>query len=207
MVALVLAVVGFCVLPLYPVALVLAIIALVRSREPAQAAGRSLALVTLVLVVPWVPVAGLVVGVALPRYANHFGYGQHVSPQQVCKSALRSAYVAEKVWFADHRAYAVSPKELGFQSDGQALVRFGQGPEDGVGELGGPVDRALPHTVLDQLGLAGTCPLCEITIGCARNLDADATLDVWTISTAQRVGPLGPLEPGELSNDVNDLER
>jgi type IV pilus assembly protein PilA len=206
MIALILAVVGFCLLPLYPVAFVLAIFTLVRSREPSQAAGRSLAMVTLVLVVPWVPVAGLVVGVSLPMYANHFGYGE-ASPHHACKSALRNAYVAEKVWFADHRAYSVSPKELGFESDGQALVRFGQGAEEGVGELGGPVDRALPHTVLDQLGLKGTCPLCEITIGCAMNLDADATLDVWTVSTAQRVGPLGPLEPGELSNDVNDLER
>jgi hypothetical protein len=44
----------------------------------------------------------------------------------------------------------------------------------------------LPADVRSTLGLRGECPDCSVTIACVGNLDDDADVDVWSISTKDR---------------------
>ena len=63
----------------------------------------------------------------------------------------------------------------------------------------------LPPEVARQVGVSGTCPECEVTMACAAQLDEDATLDVWSISSAERTLADGERIPaGALFRHVND---
>ena len=66
----------------------------------------------------------------------------------------------------------------------------------------------LPASVARQVGVSGQCPRCDITMACMGQIDDDETLDVWTISTAERKTPEGVgILPGQPFNDVNDDAR
>ncbi len=45
----------------------------------------------------------------------------------------------------------------------------------------------LPDDVAAQLGVSGACPDCDLTIACVGNIDDDEAVDVWSISTKDRV--------------------
>ncbi|MDY7230835.1 fimbrial protein [Hyalangium rubrum] len=66
----------------------------------------------------------------------------------------------------------------------------------------------LPPDVARIAGISGECPdNCSIAIVCAGNIDRDSTLDVWSISTAERQASDGTtIAPGEPFQHVNDLE-
>jgi hypothetical protein len=65
----------------------------------------------------------------------------------------------------------------------------------------------LPDDVAAQLGLSGACPACDITVACVGNLDDDDTVDVWSISTKDRVIDGQPVSRGTPWRHVNDRER
>jgi type II secretory pathway pseudopilin PulG len=213
LVALILGIVGFCIPPLFLVAIVLAIVSLVKGSEPAYAARKTLAIITLVLGVLYVPVVGVLAAIAIPNFIRF----QARSKQVECKAQLRAAYVAEKSWYAEHDAYLIEPAELGMvaEPNARALLRFAQGnlgsqsllPSTGQGRTPAPVlDRGIPADLRSTLGATGQCPDCNVTIACANNIDNDDTVDVWSISTAQRTDPTGmTIEPGTPYNHVNDV--
>mgnify|MGYP005610684405 CR=1 FL=1 len=58
-----------------------------------------------------------------------------------------------------------------------------------------------PAEARAMLGIEGSCPDCQLTVGCIANLDADADVDVWTISTKDRPGA----SRGTPLNFVSDL--
>jgi hypothetical protein len=64
-----------------------------------------------------------------------------------------------------------------------------------------------PPELLPTLGVQGTCPACEVVIGCAGNIDEDDTVDVWTISSADRVLGGATVSRGTPYRHVNDRER
>lgn len=129
-----------------------------------------------------------------------------------CRSSLRSIIGLEYAYFSEHQKYSVHPVEVGFApaqgnrylylfaSEGP-LTRRDELPSPPLGEsVGyGPDSRKrdvlledllakLPPETRATVGLSGSCPTCEVTIACVGNLDADADVDVWTISTMNRPG-------------------
>ncbi|MBS1151048.1 MAG: Type pilin PilA [Myxococcaceae bacterium] len=146
---------------------------------------------------------------------------ERLSQQAECPAALKQAWAAERAWFAEHDGYEEHPARLGFlpppanrylylfAASGPVPPRHGAPAADDTG-IGpdpqhGPPEpllAALPAQVRSGLGVHGRCPECEITILCAANLDADPTLDVWTISTAARPG-VAAGEPHPESDDLS----
>ena len=137
---------------------------------------------------------------------------------QECRAHLKSWLVAQRAYYAEHDAYLLDLKTIGFSPEvGNRYAYFtGPGPLDekrdpnglsahveGIGVdtkrfPGGAITFAqLPPDVARQVGLSGTCPQCQITMACAAQLDDDATLDVWSISTGDRRAG-GALVPAEL---------
>jgi type IV pilus assembly protein PilA len=65
----------------------------------------------------------------------------------------------------------------------------------------------LPPYVAELVGISGQCPACNITMVCAGNLDSDRTLDIWSISTADRTLDDGTLvSSGEPFHHVHDIK-
>ncbi len=78
----------------------------------------------------------------------------------------------------------------------------------GIPSSEGGVDEKLSTLLRPQLGLQGECPACQLTMACAAQLDADPTLDVWTVSTFERTGGNGARIPAGMpwvdSDDVRE---
>lgn len=129
-----------------------------------------------------------------------------------CRSALRSITAAEFSFYSEHQRYSVHPAEIGwapslgnrylylFAPEGDLTRRdevkspplmesVGYGPDSRTrAVLLEDLLLALPADVRAMTGLKGACPACELTVACVANLDADADVDVWTVSTADRPG-------------------
>ncbi len=142
-----------------------------------------------------------------------------------CRSTLRQIMVAEFSFQSVQLRYTTHPHEAGFapSTGNRYLYLFDKvgdvtrrddkpspSPRESVGY--GPDTKKRDVTVEDllpkfpaearaMLGLEGTCPDCQLTVGCIANLDADADVDVWTISTKDRPGAAR----GTPLNFVSDL--
>jgi type II secretory pathway pseudopilin PulG len=206
-VAFILAVLGLCFFPLLPVAMVLAIISLARSSQPAYAQRTALAIVALVTPLVFVAVAGILAAIAIPNFVRY----QARAKQAECRVNLKAALAAEEAFKLEHDAYTTSPAQLGFAPEGtRSILRFAStGPLASVGltpqRPGGPsgelLDRGIPSDLRAKLGIDGTCPDCSINIACVNDVDNDPTVDVWSISSAARDG----IPAGQLHNEVNDV--
>ncbi|MFP2898012.1 fimbrial protein [Corallococcus sp. 4LFB] len=175
------------------------------------------------------PCVGAVAAVAMPYFVR-FGQSAYTAE---CESNLKAWYLLQRSSFRDTRTYAPVFAKVGFApersnryayfaGEGPMEVRDEPGSEvpDGAVSIGvdtfrfksaRPIDvEALPQEVKARLGVSGTCPACDITLACAGDVDTDATLDVWVIST-------GPLElpdadgqaapPGVPLHVVDDTKR
>jgi hypothetical protein len=61
---------------------------------------------------------------------------------------------------------------------------------------------------LGELGVKGECPDSEVTVACVGNVDVDETLDVWSVSTRDRIGAAGTrVRAGEAMLHVEDTRR
>lgn len=222
-VALVLAIVGMCVPPLLVVAIVLAVVSLVKSHEPAYAPRKGLAIAALIIPLAAVPVIGVLAAIAIPNFIK---FGAR-SKQSEAKVHLKVAFTAEKAYFADHDAYVTDVEQLGFAPDrgNRYLYLFDvegavreQGTPPGPGFVGVGADAerfpevdlaryraALPPDLARELGVRGTCPDCDVTVAAIGNNDNDDTLDVWSISTRERVDRDGvSVPPGVPMHHVDD---
>ena len=139
---------------------------------------------------------------------------------------LRAWLHALQAYYAEHQTYPTALAAVGFSAErGNRYACFsGPGPlEDrsraetvtspeaqglSVDTLRFP-DRAvtfvqLPEDVSGQLGVAGNCPRCSITLACAARLRLEGPLDVWTVSTGERPLSDGTLiAPEEIHHDVD----
>lgn len=99
------------------------------------------------------------------------------------------------------------PRVFALRLDEQAL-RYTYFLAPGVARAGTPPigEQELPG-LLGGLppGVAGICPACEVVAACAADLDADPTLDVWSVATFDRPLPDGGVvDAGEPYHDVHD---
>lgn len=147
------------------------------------------------------------------------------SPSEPTRS-LRGWIGALRAHYQEHRTYPTALSAVGFSPErGNRYACFsGPGPlEDRSGEKGAASpeaqgiavdtlrfpDRAvtfaqLPEDVSGQLGVAGNCPRCSITLACAARLHLDGPLDIWTLSTGERQLRDGTIiPPDELYHDVD----
>lgn len=129
-----------------------------------------------------------------------------------CRSTLRHIIGLENAYFSEHQKYSVHPVEIGFApshgnrylylfaAEGPLTRRdevpspplaesVGYGPDTKVrGVLLEDLLLKFPADLKSGLGLHGTCPDCDVVIGCIGNADDDPDLDLWTISTRDREG-------------------
>jgi hypothetical protein len=123
---------------------------------------------------------------------------------------LKALAAAERGYFLEQHAFTSWTELVGFYPDEGAryLYLLSRGGE--LEAPGGPhltpgvhhegvhsdprhhlddeaLERALPPALAAQLGVVGTCPDCVFTAVAISNLDADATLDLWSVSSSARV--------------------
>ena len=127
-----------------------------------------------------------------------------------CRSSLRSIIGLQFAYYSEQKKYSVHPVEIGFapsQGNRYLYLFAADGPLTRRDELAspplgesvgyGPDSKRRPVLLEDLLaklpaelrattGLVGACPACDVTIACVGNLDDDADVDVWTISTKDR---------------------
>ncbi len=168
----------------------------------------------------------ILAAIALPMFTRH-----NVRARQAeCITNLRHWYTLQRT---QQRGFMLPVDKVGFvASSGNRYAYFaGPGPLEERGDpeaqhrpdaVGYGVDvfkhkradpitfEQLPPDVAGLVGLRGPqCPRgpdCSITLACAGNLDGDATLDVWSISTGDRPTEDGmTILAGALFNHVNDV--
>jgi len=147
---------------------------------------------------------GVLAAIAIPNFIKFQGR----SKQMECKTAVKSAYVAEKSYFAEHDRYSENPEEVFFTSDGtrSVLLFSNEGKPVGRGANPDQLAQAIQVHANGPLGVRGQCPKCAITIACGANVDNDEQVDVWTISTDDRKTASGKSIPaGQPFNDYNDV--
>lgn len=209
LVALILAVVGWCVPCLMPVAVILGIIALVKSDAPAYAARKTMAIIALVLSLVSVPVWGMLAAIAIPNFIKF----QARSKQAECKLELASLYAAQQLYQAEHHAFAQSVDDLDWRPGAKRNYAYRISADSVVDPTHSSLsvdelEETYPDELVNLIGVIGECPEeCATTMACAGNIDNDDTIDVWMISSqeqnidGQRV-PAG--QPFNLINDVTE---
>ena len=127
-----------------------------------------------------------------------------------CRATLRTIIGLENAYFSEHQRYSVHPVEIGFapsQGNRYLYLFAAEGPLTRRDELPSPplaesvgygpdtkkrnvlledLLGGFPADLRAQVGLHGTCPDCDMLVGCIGNVDDDPDLDVWTISTKDR---------------------
>lgn len=213
-VGLVLSVVGLCIPPVLLVALGIGVYSLLRARRD-EAWGKRKQLAAMTIAVSGAAVL-VFIGVTLPNVKRF----QLRSKQLECRGVLERALAAEKRFYATNQRYTVKLKELDpatvrtaqllrLSRDG-ALWSEGPLSDDAVGAAPTVVvhESNVPQLVANDVGLHGDCPACSITMMCVNELDGDATPDVWTISTIERLGNEGAKIPGGVAwNELDDVAR
>jgi type IV pilus assembly protein PilA len=174
-----------------------------------------------------VAIIGILAAIAIPNFIRF----QARSKQAECKVNLKALVQYERSYFEQHQAYTPVLSALPFFPErGNRYAYFaGPGPQEhrtgpqveGTGEdtqvdvdqfrlasSHSITQRDLPQTFAGNvfMGLSGSCPNCALVAVCAGNVDNDPGLDVWSVSTDDRVAPDGsPIPAGVPFNDHNDV--
>lgn len=190
---------------------------------PAKKGMSGIVIALIVLAALAVPCTGILAAIAIPNFIRF----QARSKQAECKSNLRALYTAERAYFSEAQAYSPLLAQVGFSPERGNRYAYFAGAEGTMEDrrspssVPGETDTAIgvdlakfPSAApvqasdlpLEQLGVEGECPECEITVACAGNVDSDPTLDVWSIASFERRGPNGEVIPaGELFQHVDDI--
>ncbi|MGQ0505734.1 MAG: type IV pilin protein [Myxococcaceae bacterium] len=197
-VALIVSTVSLCLGCFWPVAVVLSIVALVKT--PAMVPRHGLALASVIIAGVGFIFLGIQAAVAIPNFIRF----QTRAKQSECKANLRVLASAAQRYHADEHVYTGDP----------ALLYFN--PE--AGRYAYLMDPALPvHSEtantadlirrFRELGIDTGVNGGVWTAACLADLDSDPALDVWTVSSQVREGPNGTTVPAfELKHDVDDSE-
>ncbi|RKH22384.1 pilin [Corallococcus praedator] len=207
-VALGFAIASLCLGCFWPVAVVLSIVALVKAGKPGQS-GKGLAIAALIVSVAAFFFIGIQAAIAIPNFIRF----QARSKQAECKVNLKSIYLSAQARLAEEQPLG-SLTELGFAPEpGNRYAYVLRLPDSfiPVSERFTAIDPSGIQTALENAGVEpgvqGECPECTLTAVCVGNVDNDDTLDVWSISTAERTDAKGKaIAPGEVFNHVNDVQ-
>ena len=194
-IALALSIAGACTCISSLVGTVLGIIALARiGREP-QLPGRGRAIAAIVIGVGIIPFQlGFLAAIAIPNFVRL----QARSKQSECKMVLREIWRDQQTYRAANGRYATRFGDLGLEVHPGNRYAYLLSESEVV-----PVDPRY-RTDFDPVaevrsfgvGVRGDA----FVAACVGNIDNDSTLDVWTVSSADRSVPAGtPL------NEVNDV--
>ncbi len=219
---------GMCLFPLALVGLVLGIVGLVKTSRDPRLGGKTLSILAICLAPATIVPTGLLAAIAIPNFIRF----QTRVKQAECRSTLRTLYAAERSYFLEHGAYSTRIHDLSNVERGNRYAYFadGDGPvsdrsalaeRSTPGDTGIDVDRARYATARSLsaadlppnlgglvLGISGKCPTCSVTLACIGEINRGPTLDVWSVSTAERSGPDGEsIAAGEPYNEVNALTR
>jgi len=183
--------------------------------------GVSAVVIVAVLVALACPCVGILAAIAIPNFIKF----QAKSKQSEARANLKSAFTSETMHFAGANAYSTDVGEVGFSpgpgnrylysfsTDGE-LQKPGEAGKGKTGFLADAarfptidneaLEKGVPQDVWDNSGLQGTCPDCSVTVVAAGNVDNDDTVDVWTISTKDRVINGVTVPAGQPYNHVDD---
>lgn len=201
-VGLILSVVGLCFPPLLVITLGIGLYSVYRARRDERWAPRK-QIAQMTLAVSGAGIA-IFLGLTLPQLKYAISRVQ----QAECKAALIRVLGAEENLYQRERRYSERWADLDLTlSPGRGLLRISSSAP--LTESGLPIDQkrhptlstdaidnALPQLIRGELGIHGVCPACSFTAACVTNLDADATVDVWTVSTIERTAVGGEKIPG-----------
>lgn len=204
---LVLSVVGLCFPPLLIIAFCIGAYSYRRAKKEADWAPR-LQLTQMTMAVSGAGLA-IFLGMGVPQWKRF----TLRSKQMVCRTGLTSLYAQQMELKKSNHRFTTRIAELPSPpaSDLQLYRLDGTGALTGADAVGVPstspgIDEALPSLVRAEIGMKGTCPACQLTMLCAAQIDSDATVDVWTISTLERTGNTGERIPAGLPwLEVDDL--
>lgn len=208
-VALVLSVVSLCVPGLPLVTLGLGLYGFLRARkDPVWAPRKQISQMT--MVVSGVGLAVFLLAV-LPRLRDLPKRQQ----QLACRDGLTSLYTRQMELKRSNQRFTTHISELPpVAAPSPQLYRLAaEGPLTGADAVGiasttAGLDEKVPQLVRLHVGLSGECPMCQVTMLCAAQLDGDDTVDVWTISTVERTGENGARIPAGMPwLDVDDVTR
>jgi type IV pilus assembly protein PilA len=201
LIALILGVIGFCFPPLFFIAIILAIVSLVKAGEPAYGARKALAIITLVLGLVYVPVVGILAAIAIPNFIRF----QAKSKQTECKANLKAAWSAQKGYFVENDKWGSTAEEIGFRPEGGNRYTYRIGPESVIEATqsqtsAAQLEAGYPARLVTEIQGGGE----GVTMACAGNVDNDPFIDVWSISTEQRVIDGEVVPPGTPFNEQDD---
>lgn len=166
-------------------------------------------------------VAILLFGVAIPGFSTT----RTRSMVYEASSNLKGVITAEKAYFAEYDRYSPFIEEIGFQpergnrylyalaADGTLATQpLRPSTEKHTGVHSDPrhslsdaaLEAKVPDALWDEVGLQGECPKCDITVIAVSNLDKDADVDVWSISTRARIIDGVSVSPGEPHHHLDD---
>lgn len=171
--------------------------------QPIEAPEKSRSVVAILVMIA-VVVFLCAVGMCLVSIPNFLKFGAR-SKAAECKQVLKQLYVAQK---AREGGYATDFEALKFTAEPGMnryayIVAPGQlvEPTQEQAQKRGLVE-AMPASVRQALGLHDG----EITMACVGNIDGDPGVDVWTISTKERVLGGATIPAGQPHHDVDDLD-
>ena len=194
-IALALSIGGLCICLSSVAGIILGIVSLVRIGKEPQLPGRGQAIAAIVVGVGIIPFQlGVLAAIAIPNFIRF----QARSKQVECKVALRTLWRDQQAYRAAHGAYASHFADLRFRVPAGNRYAYLLSESDVV-----PVDPRY-QTDFDPVdavrsygvGVKGD----EFLAACVGNIDNDPTLDVWTVSSADRSVPAGTPK-----NEVNDV--
>lgn len=157
---------------------------------------------------------GMLAAIAIPNFIKF----QARSKQAEVKSNLKAAYVAERSYLGEKETFSEDFGEVGFSpgpgnrylylvSQKGAHGITAADPKLAAGATVAGYVAAIPPGVLAEAGTHGKCPDdCYVTVIGVGNIDNDAALDVWSISTQARTFGGVAVPAGQPFMHVNDLE-
>ncbi len=149
---------------------------------------------------------GTLAAIAIPNFIRF----QQRAKQAECRSALKSIFESQKALFAETKRYERTFAAIGYSPFPRRRYTYfmGSGAElapDLPGAAAVPASALPPISGGQPPGVTGPCPTCSFAAACATNLDGDVTLDVWSVSSDDRLVGTRRISAGEPYNDVNDV--
>lgn len=154
---------------------------------------------------------GMLAAIAIPNFIK-FNFR---AKQSEVKSNLKALYTSERAYFGEHDQYSDDATKLGFSPERKNRYMYVLSASSVIdvdatlapGAVRTAYLAAIPSGLRSQAGVHGDCPeACSVTSIAVGNIDNDSTLDVWSVSTADRTIGKEKVPAGQPFNHVNDVD-